>query len=48
MEQTVKILCINNNTEYELPLGSNLEELYAMTGLSLLHGPVSAHVNNKV
>ena len=48
MEQTVKILCVNNNTEYELPLGSNLEELYAMTGLSLLHGPVSAHVNNKV
>ncbi|UKK47906.1 nucleoside kinase [Prevotella sp. E9-3] len=48
MEQTVKILCINNNTEYELPLGSNLEELYAMTGLSLPHGPVSAHVNNKV
>lgn len=48
MEQTVKILCVNNNTEYELPLGSNLEELYAMTGLSLPHGPVSAHVNNKV
>ena len=48
MEQTVKILCVNNNKEYQLPLGGNLEDLYAMTGLSLPHGPVSAHVNNKV
>ena len=48
MQQTIKIYCKNNGQEYEVPLGSNLAELYQETGLDLPHGPISAHVNNKV
>ena len=48
MQQTIKIHCKNNGQDYEMPLDSNLQELYQETGLSLPHGPISAHVNNKV
>jgi uridine kinase len=48
MAQTVKIRCKNNGIDYDVELGSNLEELYAKTGLVLPHGPINAHVNNKV
>ena len=48
MDKTVTIRCKNNGQNYEIPIGSTLEELYAQTGLALSHGPISAHVNNKV
>jgi len=48
MEKTISVRCKNNGQDYEIPIGSTLEELYDKTGLSLLHGPISAHVNNKV
>ena len=48
MEKTVTIHCINNGQNYDVPLGSNLDELYEQTRLALPHGPISAHVNNKV
>ena len=48
MEQTVKVLCRNNGTTIEVPMGSNLEEVYGLTGLNMKYGPVAAHVNNKV
>ena len=48
MEKTVAIHCINNGQNYDVPLGSNLDELYEQTGLALPHGPISAHINNKV
>ena len=48
MSQTVKITCKNNGQEYDVEAGSTLEELYQQTGLELTHGPISAHVNNKV
>ncbi len=48
MEQTVKIHCRNNDTVIDAPIGSTLEEIYLQTGLNMKHGPISAHVNNKV
>ncbi len=48
MTQTVKVFCQNNKQYYDVPFGSNLEDLYKMTGLNLPHGPINAHVNNKV
>ena len=29
-------------------MGANLEDVYQLTGLTMTHGPISAHVNNKV
>ena len=48
MEQKIKIHIRNNGKTVEVPLGSNLEEVYKLSGLQMEHGPVSAHVNNKV
>lgn len=48
MEKTVKVICKNNGQEYDVVIGSNMEELYAQTGLELVHGPVNVHINNKV
>ena len=49
MQQTVNILCKNNGQTLEVPVGSKLEEVYELTGgLPMKHGPLSAHVNNKV
>ena len=48
MEQMVKVHILNNGTTVEAPIGSTLEEVYALSGLEMKHGPISAHVNNKV
>ena len=48
MEQMIKVHILNNGTIVEVPIGSTLEDVYARTGLEMLHGPISAHVNNKV
>jgi uridine kinase len=48
MENKVKIFCRNNGQTIEVPIGATLEEIYQQTGLQLAHGPLSAHVNNKV
>ena len=48
MEQTIKVHVINNDTEVEIPIGSNLEDVYQKSGLNMKYGPISAHVNNKV
>ncbi|MBQ8157564.1 MAG: nucleoside kinase [Prevotella sp.] len=48
MNPTVRIHCKNNAQSYDVPMGSNLADLYNQTGLALPHGPISAHVNNKV
>ena len=48
MEQTVSIHVINNGMTVEAPVGATLEEVYQMSGLQMEHGPISAHVNNKV
>ncbi len=48
MEKTIFVYCKNDGKDYEVPVGSTLEELFAQTGLTLLHGPINAHVNNKV
>ena len=46
--EKVKIFCRNNGQSVEVPMGTKLEEAYAMTGLQMAYGPVLAHVNNKV
>lgn len=46
--KTVKIFCKNNNQEREIPIGSNLSDVFSAFGLSMEYGPVSAKVNNKV
>ena len=48
MEKTVKILVRNNDTAIEVPMGSQLEEAYRLSGLKMTYGPISARVNNKV
>ena len=48
MEKMIQIYCRNNNKVIEVPLGANLEEAYQLTGLQMTHGPINAHVNNKV
>lgn len=48
MEQTVQIHIRNNGQTIEAPMGSTLDEVYALSGLQMHHGPISAHVNNKV
>ena len=46
--EKVRIFCRNNGQTVEVPMGTKLEEAYAMTGLQMAYGPVLAHVNNKV
>ena len=48
MEKLVKVHVLNNDTEVEVPIGSNIEDVYQKSGLQIKHGPISAHVNNKV
>ena len=48
MEQTIKIYCKNTGQIIEAPMGSNLEDIYKLSGLKMEYGPISAHVNNKV
>lgn len=44
----INVYCINDQKQYAVPKGTTLEELYALTGLSLPHGVLAATVNNKV
>ena len=46
--EKVRIFCRNNGQSVEVPMGTTLEEAYAMTGLQMAYGPLLAHVNNKV
>ena len=48
MEKLVKVHVLNNDTTVEVPIGSNLEEVYEKSGFTMYFGPLSAHVNNKV
>ena len=48
MEQLIPVRCKNNNTIVNIPAGTKLTDVYAQTGLQLIHGPISARVNNKV
>ncbi len=48
MTQTVTVTCKNNGKIIEVPVGSNLDDVYALSGIEFPHGPVNAHVNNKV
>ena len=48
MEQTIKIYCKNTGQTIEAPMGSNLEDIYKLSGLKMEYGPISAHANNKV
>ena len=48
MEKTIQVHCQNNGKTIEVPIGSNLEEIYKKSGLEIQYGPLSAHVNNKV
>ena len=48
MKPTVRIRCKNNGMVLDVPAGANLEEVYGMTGLNMVHGPIVAKVNNKV
>ena len=48
MEKLVKVHVLNNDRVVEVPIGSNLDEVYQAAGVEIAHGPISAHVNNKV
>ena len=48
MEKMIQIYCHNNNKVIEVPIGASLEEAYKESGIQMTHGPINAHVNNKV
>ena len=48
MENLVKVHVLNNDRVVEVPVGSTIEEVYALSGVEIEHGPISANVNNKV
>jgi uridine kinase len=48
MENLVKVHVLNNDRVVEVPIGSTIEEVYALSGVEIEHGPISANVNNKV
>ena len=48
MEKTITIHVENNQKRIEVPMGATLEDVYNLSGLQMVHGPISAHVNNKV
>ena len=48
MEQTIQIRIRNNGKVIEVPMGTNLEKIYQLSGIEMEHGPYLAHVNNKV
>ena len=45
---TLKIKCVNTGTTVDVPEGSDLSEVYRLSGLQMANGVVSAKVNNKV
>ena len=47
MMETVRIYCQNNNQSYDVPIGSNLWEVYNQLNLQLPYPVVSAKVNNR-
>ncbi len=48
MEQQIKIRCKNNKKTLNISIGSNLSEIFSLSGLEMEYGPISARVNNKV
>ena len=48
MEKTIRIRCRNNGTEFSVPMGCNLKEVFKLSGLTMDHGPIVARINNKV
>ena len=48
MEKMIQVRCKNNGETIEVPVGSNLKDIYEKSGLEMKYGPLSAHVNNKV
>jgi len=42
------IRCRNNGQTLAVPMGSTLEEIYEQLDMQMVHGPLNAHVNNKV
>ena len=46
--ETVQIFCQNTGKKLMVPMGCTLEEVAQESGLTMAHGPVLAHVNNKV
>lgn len=47
MSETITIFCKNNNVYKEVPIGSNLLEIYEAVGAPLSQLPMNAQVNNK-
>ena len=48
MEQQIKIRCKNNKKTLNVSIGSNLSDIFSLSGLQMEYGPISARVNNKV
>ena len=46
--EMIQVYCQNCDQTINVPMGATLEEVYKLTGLTMAHGPVLAHVNNKV
>ena len=40
MEKLVKVHVLNNDRVVEVPIGSNLDEVYQAAGVEIAHGPI--------
>ncbi len=48
-ERFIKIRCKNvEGMEIDVPVGSNLKDVFSKTGIEMAYGPMAAKVNNKV
>ena len=48
MKQVIQIRCKNNKKSQKVEIGSTLFDIFSAFDLKMIHGPVSARVNNKV
>lgn len=48
MKQKIQIRCKNNKKSQKVEIGSTLFDVFSSFDLKMIHGPVSARVNNKV
>ena len=48
MKQKIQIRCKNNKKTQKVEIGSTLFDVFSSFDLKMIHGPVSARVNNKV
>lgn len=47
-DRKITIHCVNTGHDFEVAMGSTLQDIYPLINISMEYGPISAKVNNKV